>query len=144
MNVQIKQAVKRDVQQLVMLRIDSMKESLQAVGRFDPHRAMSRFLNGFSHEHTWKIIVGNKLVGFYVYKTSEKCLYLEHLYIHPDFQGNGLGSDIIKLVKKKAHKNGLVIQVGALRDSKSNDFYQKHGFVKIAEELWDIYYEYSH
>lgn len=34
----------------------------------------------------------------------------------------------------------MTVSLGALRDSPSNRFYQRHGFVQTAEDEWDIYY----
>ena len=39
-----------------------------------------------------------------------------------------------------ANKRALPVRVGALRDSDSNRFYQRHGFIKTGESVWDIYY----
>jgi hypothetical protein len=34
----------------------------------------------------------------------------------------------------------MPVHLCALRDSPSNRFYQRHGFVRTAEDEWDIYY----
>ena len=34
----------------------------------------------------------------------------------------------------------MPVRVGALRGSSSNGFYQRHGFMRTAEDEWDIYY----
>src|SRR5881397_3294812 len=80
-----------DAEALVALRIEAMRESLERIGRFDPQRARERFLSGFSAEHTRQIHVGGELVGFFVVKPHEHGLLLDHLYIHPDHQGKGIG-----------------------------------------------------
>ena len=68
-------------------------------------------------------------------------LYLKHFYLHPDFQSQGLGGRVISSIKRQAAASGLPIRLGALRNSRSNNFYQKHGFTYTHEEEWDIYYE---
>jgi N-acetylglutamate synthase-like GNAT family acetyltransferase len=131
------QALDEDKEQLAELRVLAMKKSLEAIGRFDPKRTRLRLLDNFSKSDTWKIHINNKLSGFYVLKNKKFHILLDHLYIHPMFQGNGIGSKIICHI---VENNSLPIHVGALRNSQSNSFYIKHGFKKVDEDEWDIYY----
>ncbi len=131
-----------DGESLAQLRISAMKESLEFIGRFDPQRARNRFLEKFSKERTRKIMVEDKLAGFYVLNINADHLHIDHLYLHPDYQGYGFGGSILSLIKQRAKSEGLSIRLGALRESRSNDFYKKHGFRYTHEEEWDIYYEF--
>jgi hypothetical protein len=47
---------------------------------------------------------------------------------------------VLATVFAEADRQGLHLQVGALRDSGSNRFYLRHGFVLVKEEEWDNYY----
>lgn len=93
--------------------------------------------------NTKKILVKNILAGFYVITRENACIYINHLYIHPIYQGNKIGSSVLMSIKKHANENSLVLRVGALRGSKANNFYLSHGFIYTHEEEWDIYYEYN-
>ncbi len=68
---------------------------------------------------------------------------LDHFYVHPDFQRSGLGGDVLERIKADSKERELPVRLGALRKSRSNDFYLKHGFVKTGEGEWDIYYQFS-
>ena len=46
-NIFLRQVSNSDADLLADLRVRAMKESLEAVGRFDPIRAKSRFLDNF-------------------------------------------------------------------------------------------------
>ena len=77
-----------------------------------------------------------------------KCLLKQflskyHLYFYPGFQNFGLGGSLIDFFKQHANESGLPIRLGALRDSRSNEFYIKHGFVCTHEEEWNIFYEFT-
>ena len=128
---------------LAELRLMAMQESLERIGRFDPERARKRFLDGFSKEDTKKILVAGNLVGFYVLKVKYDHLYLDHLYFYPGFQNLGLGGSLIDAFKQQSTVFGLPIRLEALRESRSNEFYIKHGFVCTHEEEWDILYEFT-
>jgi GNAT superfamily N-acetyltransferase len=67
-------------------------------------------------------------------------LELDHLYIHPGFQGRGIGSVVLRQVFAEADERGMPVLVGALKESASNRFYQRHGFALVSEGEWDNYY----
>ena len=132
-----------DASDLASLRVEAMRPSLEAVGRFDPTRARYRFLDSFCERNTWKILLEGELAGFYVYLIRERALYLEHLYIPARYQGRGIASIVIADMKKLAAKNNLPIRLLALRGSRSNMFYLKHGFTVVDEQQYDYVYEWS-
>lgn len=143
MNYQIWKVEGSEKEALAQLRSVAMRESLEAIGRFDPVRARRRFLDNFNQEGTRKLVIDGRLVGFYALTHKEDHLYLDHLYIHPDFQRNGLGASILASVIALAQAHQLPLRLGALRGSRSNGFYLAHGFVQTGESEWDIYYEHQ-
>jgi GNAT superfamily N-acetyltransferase len=129
-----------DAEQLVAIRIAAMQESLLRIGRFDPARARDRFLSGFRPEQCWFIHVGDQAAGFLSLDLEGDPLLLQHLYLLPAFQNQGLGSMLMKMICAEADRRALPIKVGALRESDSNRFYLHHQFEQVSEEEWDIYY----
>lgn len=129
-----------DLDELVGIRIDAMRESLEQIGRFDPARARERFATSFEPERTRFIVVLGERVGFVVLKERDDGLLLDHLYLRPSAQGAGIGSAVLRDVLAEADRLGVELHVGALRESASNRFYQRHGFLPIGESDWDIYY----
>jgi GNAT superfamily N-acetyltransferase len=117
-----------------------MRDSLIKIGRFDPDRARERFVSGFNPQYTRFINVSGLRVGFVVVKPEASGLKLDHLYIEPEYQGRGIGSKVLQKIFDTADQLGLTISVTALRDSESNSFYQKHGFVFQDETERDINY----
>lgn len=129
-----------DLEGLVSLRIEAMRESLERIGRFDAARARQRFLTGFVPELTRHILVGSERVGFVAVKPTSGALSLEHLYVRLEYQGRGIGSAVLGVIFEEADSRALPLRVGALRGSASNRFYLRHGFVAVEESEWDIYY----
>ena len=129
-----------DFEELVALRIAAMRESLERVGRFDPERARERLRKSFYPGHTAFIVRDGRRIGFYTFRPAEEGLHLDHLYIHPDDQGAGVGSHVLCHLLAQADACELPVFLGALRESASNRFYQRHGFIVKTEDEWDIYY----
>jgi GNAT superfamily N-acetyltransferase len=129
-----------DFEDLVALRIEAMRESLERIGRFDPRRVRERLEEGFEPRCTRHIVVDGQRVGFVAIKRRAQELYLEHFYILPAHQGRRIGSVVLSIIFDEADREGLSMRVGALRESDSNRFYSRHGFVRVEESEWDIYY----
>ncbi len=117
-----------------------MQESLERLGRFDPHRARERFAAGFEPARTRHIVVNDERVGFVVVKPADGLLLLDHLYIASAWQGRGIGAAVLVQIFAEADAQGVPLRVGALRQSASNRFYQRHGFVWVESGEWDHYY----
>lgn len=138
--ITFRQAELRDADVLATIRVEAMRDSLERVGRFDPMRARERFLSTFSPEHTHVIFFRQALAGLYVVKPRDDALLLDHLYVAPAHQGRGIGSVVLVRVFAEADKLGCPVRVGALRESASNRFYTRHGFVLVAQSEFDNHY----
>jgi len=125
---------------LACLRVEAMRESLERVGRFNEARAKARFLSGFVPANTRAVVVGGQLAGFFVVRPEGSGLSLDHLYIRPEHQGRGIGSRVLAEVFAQADARQQVVKVGALRESRSNEFYARHGFVLVEQTGYDNYY----
>lgn len=130
-----------DADLLANIRVQFMRESLEALGRFDPERARERFLKSFGSEETFKLVNGQQTLGFYVLRDRTDHIWLDRLYIRPNTQGGGIGAAVISRIKAHAFSKGKPIRLGALKQSKANAFYQRHGFQHTHSAEFDNYYE---
>ena len=133
-------ASESDFEALLALRIAAMRESLERLGRFDPERARTRLRGNFRPDCTWHIERNGQRVGFYAVRPDGDGLRLDHLYLHPEAQGQGLGGEVMRWILRYADSRGLPVTLGALRGSDSHRFYRRHGFVQTGEGEWDIEY----
>ncbi|PRA20839.1 GNAT family N-acetyltransferase [Pseudomonas poae] len=133
-------AQQSDLDNLVAIRIEAMRESLERVGRFDPVRTRERFVSGFEASNTHHIEVSGERVGFVVVKHHHNELLLDHLYVRPNAQGPGIGAAVLIQIFKVADAAALPIKVGALKESASNRFYIRHGFQFVESSEFDNYY----
>lgn len=130
-----------DFNRLASLRLEAMRESLDAVGRFDPERSIKRFKSSFASENTTSVLVDHALVGFFSVSEKSDHLYLDHLYIDPKWQSQGVGTRILNHLIAYSDDKHLPIRVGVLKESRANAFYIKHGFQATKTTEWDTYYQ---
>ena len=129
-----------DFSKLLELRLRTMRESLERIGRFDPQRAFERFQNSFRPQHTRLILTSNQFAGCVALGPDQDNWLLEHFYIAPEFQGIGLGSLVLAQLIGEADQAEKTISLSVLQQSDAARFYEKHGFCKTGEDDWDIYY----
>lgn len=138
--ISLQPARAEEAEALAALRVEAMRESLENVGRFDPARARERFLSSFSPAHTRHVVHGGQRVGVVVVRPEAGSMVLDHLYLHPSSHGRGIGSAVVRLLQAEAAASSRALHVGALKHSRSNRFYLRHGFRPLAEGDWDNYY----
>ena len=129
-----------DGESLATLRVEAMRESLERIGRFDPSNARRRFLANFNPTRTIKVCVGDQCVGFYALRDEQTYFYVDHLYVRPGHQGQGIGAAVLQRLFSMADERNIEIRLGALKQSDSNRFYVRHGFLMADEGEFDNYY----
>lgn len=128
-----------DFEAMLALRIEALRDSLERLGRFDPAVARARLQGQFRPEWMRHLVVDGERVGYFTVEPRDGELRLHHLYLRLHAQGRGLGAWVLDHVKAQ----GLPITLAALRDSRANDFYRRHGFQVVEEQDFDVEYRWE-
>ena len=131
--------IEDDFEALHELRMRAMRESLERLGRFDPERSRARLAAGFDPTYMRHICRDVERIGFLTLAPAGEALNLKHLYIEPNTQGQGAGAWAMAWVQG----HGRDVHLSALKQSDANRFYQRHGFVQVGEEEFDVQYRWS-
>lgn len=140
MTIKFTPVLASELQTLISIRIEAMRESLERLGRFDPERAAARLRDNFDVACTRHIERDGERVGFVVVRPVAEGLLLDHLYVLPRFQNFGAGAAALEVVMEEADQSGQALRLSALKHSPSNRFYLRHGFTVSGESEWDIHY----
>lgn len=128
-----------DFEPMLALRIEALRESLERLGRFNPDVARARLKSQFRPEWMRHLVVDGERVGYFTVEPRDGELRLHHLYLKPAAQGQGIGAWVIDHIKAQ----GLPITLTALRESRANDFYLRHGFQVVEVQDFDIEYRWE-
>ncbi|WP_235533726.1 MULTISPECIES: N-acetyltransferase [unclassified Roseateles] len=131
--------VDADFEAMLSLRIEALRESLERLGRFSPEVARARLQSQFRPEWMQHLVVRGERVVYFTVERRAGELRLHHLYLRPEAQGRGVGAWVLDQIKSQ----GLPITLAALRDSRANDFYRRHGFQVVEEQDFDIEYRWE-
>lgn len=128
-----------DFEAMLALRIEALRESLERLGRFDPDVARARLKSQFRPEWMQHLVVNGERIGYFTVEPRDGELRLHHLYLKPAVQGQGIGAWVIDQLKTQ----GLPITLAALRESRANGFYLRHGFRVVEEQAFDVEYRWE-
>lgn len=128
-----------DFEAMLALRIEALRESLTRLGRFDPDVARARLRSQFRPAWMRHLVRDGQRVGYFTVEPREADLRLHHLYLAAAAQGQGIGAWVLDQVKAQ----GRPISLAALRESRANDFYRRHGFQVVEEQAFDIEYRWQ-
>jgi GNAT superfamily N-acetyltransferase len=136
---ELRPAEDADVEQIAELRAVTLRPDLERVGRFDPDQVRQGLRNGFGAEHTWVIEVEGEFAGCIALRPDVDAHWLEHFYIDPQVQGQGIGSAVLGKLLERCDRERLVVRVNVLHGSRARWLYERHGFTCVTETPVDIF-----
>lgn len=137
--ITMRQSEQADQERLAELRAMVLYDDLHRLGRYDEVRVRERFRNTFDPVHTWIIEAEGTWVGCVALKPKSEELLLEHFYIHPDAQGQQIGTQVLNMLLKRDEVRGKRVILNVLQGSPARRLYERFGFVLDSEDEVDVY-----
>lgn len=128
-----------DIEAIAELRAVVMRPDLERLGRYDERRVRERFLRSYSPEHPRTIIVGGVFAGSVTLRPAEDGRLLEHFYLAPEFQGRGLGGDVLRALLERTDAEGAPVRLNVLQGSPARRLYERFGFEPESEDPVDVF-----
>jgi GNAT superfamily N-acetyltransferase len=90
------------------------------------------------HENTlYKAMEGDKIVGFYSLTNSPRELVLNHMFVHPDEIGHGVGRALMEHVIRQAADSDLP-NMEIESDPHAEGFYLKMGARRVGARIYKL------
>ncbi|GHO77603.1 N-acetyltransferase [Ktedonobacter sp. SOSP1-85] len=137
--ITLRQSQNSDVETIANLRAIVLRNDLTRLGRFDEEKVRQRFRNTFDSVHTWIIEADSSFVGCIAFKPTLDGYLLEHFYIYPNYQGKGVGSQVLKNLLEQNYVKGKRVTLNVLQGSSARRLYERFGFKVESEDLIDVY-----
>ncbi len=115
-----------------------MRSDLERLGRWDPVRVRQRFLTGFQPAHTFVVDVGASAAGVIAVRPESDEQWIEHFYLAPEYQGQGLGGAVLRHVLE-AKRDRRPFRLNVLQGSPARRLYERNGFVQEHEDSIDVF-----
>jgi GNAT superfamily N-acetyltransferase len=136
---EIRPASPADLEAVAELRAQVMRPDLERLGRYDEHRVRQRLRDGFVPAHTWVIEVDGAFAGCVALRPAQDAHWLEHFYLDPGLQGQGIGSAVLSTLLDRYDCDDAPIRLNVLRGSPAQRLYERHGFRVESEDPVDVF-----
>lgn len=136
---ELRPAREADVERIAELRAVTMRPDLERLGRYDEHRVRQRLRDGFAAEDTLVIEVEGEFAGCIALRPADDAYWLEHFYLDPPQQGQGIGSAVLAKLLERCDREHVVVRVNVLHGSPARQLYERHGFTVVTETPIDIF-----
>jgi GNAT superfamily N-acetyltransferase len=120
------------------LRAVVMRPDLERLGHYDPERVRRRFLDAFTPAHTRVIQQAGIDVGLVAVRPDADEVWIEHFYLDPAQQGQGIGSWALAQILL-TDTAGRPFRLDVLQGSPARRLYERHGFALESEDPIDVY-----
>ncbi|MFK0009992.1 GNAT family N-acetyltransferase [Paenarthrobacter sp. NPDC090520] len=127
-----------DASWIAELRAVVMRPDLERLGRFDPVRVRERFLKAFLPEHTYVVHVQGVDAGVIAIRPEAGEVWIEHFYLSPDHQGQGLGGAVLRKVMRD-FADHRPFRLNVLQGSPARRLYERVGFELESEDPVDVF-----
>jgi GNAT superfamily N-acetyltransferase len=135
----LRSAEPADVEPIAELRATVMRPDLERLGLFDEHRVRQRLRDAFIPRHTSVIVADDAFAGCVAVRPADDGRWLEHFYLAPSIQGQGIGSAVLRTVLEQADADRAPVRLNVLRDSAAQRLYERHGFTVETQDPIDVF-----
>ena len=134
----LRPAVETDIDFLLDLRLVTMDAHLRAMGVcFSREQHRERVLLEF--EHARVITVNDEAIGMVKYLRKDDALHLQQLQVLPEWQGRGIGRQVMDHLIALAEADGLPVTLTVLKKNPALALYQRCGFEQVGEDEFEYH-----
>lgn len=135
----LRKATYADNEVAYQIKRSALKEYVEKVWGWTESFQETHYKKHFSPVDMTIIEVDGKPVGLLRKKEREGCIFLYDLYLMPAFQGQEIGTNLIKEMQHESKQQGKPLVLEVLKvNRRAIAFYQKNGFKKVKKktEKW--------
>jgi len=130
-------ATEHDIEWLVDLRAEVLREDLERLGRYDTHRVRQRMRDAYVPTSTRVIVEDGDEIGCVTVRVEADARWLEHFYLAPHAHGRGIGSQVLREIL--AEEDPRPFRLNVLQGSPARRLYERHGFTVDSEDEVDVF-----
>jgi len=141
MTLTFRPATAADIEYARSLYFETMRWIIERLFGWDEAVEDEKFAKQFVLDETRIIAAGGADVGWLQVSVRKDCVFLGQLYIDPEHQRRGLGTQAIRMVIAQADTLGLPVRLGVVRFNPALELYERLGFRTVGEDQYKFYLE---
>lgn len=131
--VELRPATREDFDFLYNLFRATMCEYIAQIWGWDEQWQQEHFTENFDPDTDHVIVLDEKDIGVISIEEKEDEIFLSKIYILPEYQRRGIGTQLINYLLGVAFNSGLPVTLRVLKTNPSKLLYERLGFVEVGE-----------
>jgi ribosomal protein S18 acetylase RimI-like enzyme len=128
--VNVRPATLRDLELLFDLHRIVFRHHIEEIWGWDEAWQRSRFRQEFESSETSVVELAGQIIGYVQTDSDPSRLYLRNIALHPDVQGNGIVTSLVRQLQRNAAKRGVPVYLSVFRTNRqAQEFYDRLGFL---------------
>ncbi|MEH6781412.1 MAG: GNAT family N-acetyltransferase [Rhodoglobus sp.] len=137
MNFSLRPSTDADLDWLLELRADVLRDDLERHGLYDPVRVRRWMSDAFVAANTQIIHVAGADAGCITVRHETDARWIEHFYLPTSLHGQGIGTGALADVLARPDARPFRLMV--LQGSPAIRLYERHGFVPYDQDEHDVW-----
>jgi ribosomal protein S18 acetylase RimI-like enzyme len=131
--IELRAARQEDAGFLYGLLKATMQEYVAQIWGWDEEWQRACFQERFDPSREWIVVLEGEAIGVLAIRERKHELFLAKISILPEYQGQGLGTQLIRAVLARAFGCGLPVTLRVLKGNPARGLYERLGFVAVGE-----------
>lgn len=111
----------------------TMQEYVAQIWGWDEAWQQAHFREHFEPSKEQIIVLEGEEIGVISVEQREAEVFLSKIYILPQYQGRGIGTNLINSVLEQAHRRGVPVTLRVIKVNPAKRLYERLGFVEVGE-----------
>ena len=122
---ELRQSTAGDCDRLYRVQSQSMRPYVEQIWGWNESFQEERFRQGFEPDKTWVALSHEREIGFLRVTEKDEGIFIEQIYIIPEYQGRGIGTALVREVLSKK----LPVELSVLKlNTDARRLYERLGF----------------
>jgi ribosomal protein S18 acetylase RimI-like enzyme len=139
MEIHVREAWPADVHFARALYFETMREMIESTLGWDPRRQEESFAEWFDLREVRIIVVDGGDVGWVQTRTNEHEVFLGSLYVKPDMQRRGIGTQILCGLLAQCKDSSKALTLAVMKINPAIRLYKRLGFRVTHEDEYKFY-----
>lgn len=132
-SIELRAARPDDASFLYGLLKSTMRDYVAQIWGWDERWQQKHFLERFEPSEERIIVCEGRDIGVLAVEQTESEYFLSKIYLLPEYQRQGIGTQLIRSVLDDASRSGLPVTLRVLKVNPARRLYERLGFVEVGE-----------
>jgi len=139
MDLHLREASQADIAFARSLYFETMRGMIEPLFGWDQRHQEESFAGWFNVQQASIIVADGRDVGWMQTRTSEREVFLGSLYVIPDMQGLGIGTQILRGLIAQAKLASKALTLAVMKNNPAIRLYERMGFRLTHEDEYKFY-----